>query len=74
MIQNDIINITGSLITQKIVTEIKKCCPFSILADETVDISARYTIKNESSCILMESFLGFVTVFDLTGEANSEFN
>ena len=77
MIQNEIINITGSLITQKIVTEVKKCGLFSILADESADVSAheqlsisvRYTTKNESSCMLMESFLGFVTVFDLTGEA-----
>ena len=34
-----------------------------------MSISVRYTTKNESSCILIESFLGFVTVFDLTGEA-----
>ena len=77
MIQNELINITGSQITEKIVTEEKKCGPFSILADESADVSAheqlsilvRYTTKNESLCILMESFLGFISVFDLTGEA-----
>ena len=40
MIQNEIINIAGSLITQKIVTEVKKCGPFSNLADESADVSA----------------------------------
>ncbi|KAI6659657.1 hypothetical protein LOD99_14580 [Oopsacas minuta] len=76
MTQNEILNITGALITQKIVTEVQKCGPFSILADESADISAHkqpsisvcYTTRNDSSSILMESFLGFVTVFDLTGE------
>ena len=81
MIQNEIINITGALITQRIVNEVQKCGPFSILADESADVSAheqlsisvRYTTINVSSSMLMESFLGFVTVFDLTGEeiANS---
>ena len=40
MIQNEIINITGALITLKIVTEVQKCGPFSILADESADVSA----------------------------------
>ncbi|KAI6653953.1 52 kDa repressor of the inhibitor of the protein kinase-like [Oopsacas minuta] len=65
----------------KIVTEVQKCGSFSILADESAHVSAheqlsisvRYTTRNESSSMLMESLLRFVTVFDLTGEgiANS---
>ena len=58
-------------------TEVKKCGLFYILADQSANVSAheqfsvsiRYTTKNESSCMLMESFHGFVTVFDLIGEA-----
>ena len=74
LIQNETINITGYLMTQKIVTEVKKCGLFSILADESADvsvhehlsISVRYATKNEGSCMLLGTILGFVTVFDLT--------
>ena len=75
MIQNEIFDITVSLITQKIVTKVKKCGLFSILTDESADVSAheqlsiRFVIPAQNSCILMECFQGFVTVFDLTGEA-----
>ena len=78
-IQNEIINICGSMIIEKIVSEVHESVPFSILADESADVSAheqlsisvRYittNISNNSAIILNEKFLGFVTVTDLTGE------
>ena len=81
-IQNQIINICGSLIGKKIVCEVHESVPFTILADESADvsaheqlsISARYiNIRNDNIPIIYEKFLGFVTVTDLTGEgiANS---
>ena len=81
MIQNEIINISGTLICQRIVSEVQKSVPFSILADESADVSAheqlsisvRYVFRNDRSVFLKEMFLGFITVTDLTGEgiANS---
>ena len=81
MIKNEIINISGSLICQRIVSEVQKSVPFSILADESADISAheqlsisvRYVLRNDRSVFLKEMFLGFPTVTNLTGEgiANS---
>ena len=81
MIQNEIINISGTLICQRIVSEVQKSVPFSILADESADVSAheqlsisvRYVFRNDRSVFLKEMFLGFIIVTDLTGEgiANS---
>ena len=39
-IQNEIINICGSMIIEKIVSEVHESVPFSILADESPDVSA----------------------------------
>ena len=75
-IQNEIINICGSLISKKIVCEVHEV-PFTILADESADISAheqlsisaRYiNIRKVNIPIIYEKFLGFVTVTDVTGE------
>lgn len=38
-IQNEIINIIGSYITDQIVEEVNSSCGFSVLADETTDVS-----------------------------------
>lgn len=38
-IQNEIINIIHSFITKQIVEEVNNACGFSILADETTDVS-----------------------------------
>ena len=70
------------MISKKIVCEVHESVPFTILADESADvsaheqlsISARYiNIRNDNIPIIYEKFLGFVTVTDLTGEgiANS---
>ena len=81
MIQNEIINISRTLICQRIVSEVQKSVPFSILADESAHVSAheklsisvRYVFQIDRSVFLKEMFLGFITVTDLTGEgiANS---
>lgn len=67
-IQNDIIDICGSIIEKKIITNIVDAGVFSILVDETADISGyeqmslcvRYTKKSDSGCyITREDFVGF---------------
>ncbi|KAF0725767.1 zinc finger MYM-type protein 1-like [Aphis craccivora] len=72
-IQNDIIDICGNLITKKLVTDINKSGCFTILCDETLDVSgieqlslcARYiNFKNQ----LREDFLCFIPAYDLSGE------
>lgn len=72
-IQNEIIEICGNLITKKLVTDINKTCCFTILCDETLDVSgieqlflwARYiNFKNQ----LRENFFCFIPAYDLTGE------
>ena len=57
MIQNEIIIISGSLICQRIVSEVEKSVQFSILADESADISTHeqlsisvwYFLRNDRS-------------------------
>lgn len=39
LIQNEIIKIIGSLITKQLVEEVNAACGFSVLADETTDVS-----------------------------------
>ncbi|KAF0732371.1 zinc finger MYM-type protein 1-like, partial [Aphis craccivora] len=72
-IQNEIIDICGQLIRKNIVTKINKADCFSILCDETLDVSGteqlsmcvRYVDQNNQ---LREDFLCFLPVYDLTGE------
>lgn len=75
-IQNEIIEICGKVILDKIVSKIHKAKFFSILADETTDISgieqfslcARYIeISDDKLHVLKEDFLRFVPVEDVTG-------
>lgn len=77
-IQNEIIETCGNLITSEIVKKINDSGSFSILADETTDISgveqftlcARYTeVKQDGKINLREDFLKFVPVHDTRGEA-----
>ena len=81
-IQNEIINICASLISKKIACEVHESVHFTILADESADVSAHeqlsisaryFNIRNDNIPIIYENFIGFVTVTDLTGEgiANS---
>ncbi|XP_022177819.1 zinc finger MYM-type protein 1-like [Myzus persicae] len=72
-IQNEIIDICGQLIRKNIVTKINEAGCFSILCDETLDVSGteqlsmcvRYVDQNNQ---LREDFLCFLPVYDLTGE------
>jgi hypothetical protein len=72
-IQNEIIDICGQLIRKYIVTKINKADCFSILCNETLDVSS---IEQLSMCVyyvdknnqLHEDFLCFLPVYDLTGE------
>jgi hypothetical protein len=76
--QNEILSTCGQLIRQKIISRLKKGFPvFSILADETTDVSTkeqmsivvRYVDENsDSKPVIREDFLDFLTVTDLSGE------
>ena len=76
-IQNEIINICGELITEKIVEEIKDAKFFTVLADEATDCSnveqmaivLRFVDNNLK---VREEFLGFISCMKgLSGEALS---
>ncbi|XP_050064205.1 zinc finger MYM-type protein 1-like [Aphis gossypii] len=72
-IQNQIIDIIGSIIIKKLVNKINLAKCFTVLADETCDISG---IEQFSLCVryydndskmMREDFLKFVPVVDVTG-------
>lgn len=73
-IQNEIIAICHELIRKKIVDRINQSEGFSVLADESTDISSieqfsictRYLDSQTNIC---EDFLGFVPVTDVSGQA-----
>jgi hypothetical protein len=81
-IQNEIISSIGDVIRSKIVAKIKKAKFYSLLADETTDVSmtAQLTIciryvdellENSASkplYVLQEDFLGFAEVTDARGQ------
>ena len=79
MIQNEIIQSFSQLIQRKIVEKINKNKFFSVLADETTDISQteqfslciRYTNGGDGGTpiTLREDFLLFVPVYDVSGKA-----
>uniref|UniRef100_A0A8D8THQ5 Zinc finger MYM-type protein 1 n=1 Tax=Cacopsylla melanoneura TaxID=428564 RepID=A0A8D8THQ5_9HEMI len=80
-IQNEIIEICGNIIKDKVVSKINSSNCFSILADETMDISgteqfslcARYLeTTGDKGTVLKEDFLTFVPVEDLSGEGLSK--
>ncbi|GBN83750.1 Zinc finger MYM-type protein 1 [Araneus ventricosus] len=72
-IQNELINTFGHLIQSQIVRNVRKSIFYSVLADETTDISqieqfslcARYV--EDQSYKIREDFLTFVPVYDITG-------
>jgi hypothetical protein len=74
-IQNELIDVIRLLIQEKLAYQIQKANFFSILADETTDISTceqlalviRYVHEN----IIREDFLTFIQVTDLKGESLS---
>ncbi|XP_050066583.1 52 kDa repressor of the inhibitor of the protein kinase-like [Aphis gossypii] len=73
-IQNEIITIFGELIQSEIVKQISKSSFFSVLADETTDISQieQFSVSirylDEESMIVRENFSAFIPVQDVTGE------
>lgn len=79
LIQNEIINICGNVILDKIMTKAIDSKYFSIMADETTDVSGieqfsfaiRYVDKTVEKKCLREDFLTFVDVHDVTGEGLS---
>jgi hypothetical protein len=75
-IQNEIINSCGDIILKKLVKEINDSGYFSVLADETTDVSVkeqltlcvRYLVGTGKDRNVHESFLKFTEVTSLTGE------
>ncbi|GBM66379.1 hypothetical protein AVEN_91964-1 [Araneus ventricosus] len=76
-IQNEIINTFGHLIQSQIVRNDRKSIFYSVLADETTDISqtepfslfVRYVA--DQAYKIREDFLTFVPVYDVTGEGSA---
>ncbi|KAF0765422.1 52 kDa repressor of the inhibitor of the protein kinase-like, partial [Aphis craccivora] len=81
LIQNNFIEICGKIIQEQIVEKINKSKCFSVLVDETTDISCfeqlslcvRYLeqsidAKNDITYILKEDFLQFIPVYSTTGQ------
>lgn len=74
-IQNEIIEICGQIIQNQIVEKINKAKCFTVLADESTDISgkeiltlcARYVDESNPSCVIKEDFLDFIEVENLSG-------
>ena len=68
------IDICGLIITDKLIKEVNECKFFSILCDETSDLShieqmslsIRYV--DLKSCLIKENFICFVPVYECTGE------
>jgi len=74
-IQNEIISISGDIILMEIVKLVNKAECFSILADETTDVSlneqltlcVRYIKGDGDDVEIHESFLNYVEIRSLTG-------
>lgn len=75
-IQNQIIEICGKVIVDEVVSRVNRAKFFSILADETTDVSGieqftvciRYVDSDNDSAFLREDFLKFIPVTDVTGD------
>jgi len=75
-IQNEIINISGNLILGKLVQMVNSAECFSVLADETTDVSlkeqltlcVRYVNGSGDSVKVHESFLKYIEIHSLTGK------
>ncbi|KAL4136302.1 hypothetical protein QTP88_007850 [Uroleucon formosanum] len=72
--------IIANKVRSTILSQIKSATYYSILFDCTPDISheeqmsqvIRYVVVNENGCEIVESFLGFIQVFEKTGESITE--
>lgn len=75
-VQNEIIDCIKSEMLQQIVQEVSEALAYSIICDETTDISTReqlsicirYITKIDGHIKINERFLGFVHVSDTTGD------
>lgn len=74
-IQNDIIECCGDIIQAKIVEKVKRNKYFSILVDETTDVSVKEQMSlclryyDRDQYIVREDFLAFIEVTSCTGQA-----
>lgn len=81
-IQNELIEICSDVLKSKIIEEVKHASAFSVLADETADISGTEQLSigvrylryedNDKKPIICEEFLGYVPVQELNAKAISE--
>ena len=79
-IQNELIKICGETIRESIVHDCQLAHFFTILADETTDVSTteqlsicvRFVDTSGSQVKLREDFLGFIAVTSTTGESIAE--
>lgn len=75
-IQNEIIDIAGKQITRNIVQRVNRSGCFSVIADESTDVSGieqfsicvRFIDKIDDEYIIREDFLCFIPVEDVTGK------
>nr|CAI5862551.1 unnamed protein product [Callosobruchus analis] len=65
-IQNELINLCGEVIQENVISEVRKTMAYSILADETADVSGKEQLSigvrfyDESKSKIREEFVGFV--------------
>jgi len=77
-IQNEIIETIGDIIKNKIINRVKASKYYSILCDETTDISTKEQMTiciryvDTSSLIIREDFIGFVEIASTTGNSIKE--
>ncbi|XP_008187396.1 zinc finger MYM-type protein 1-like [Acyrthosiphon pisum] len=75
-VQNQLINICSDIISEKIVEKVNRAKIFSVMADETTDVSKqeqmslciRYIDPDLTCPLIREDFLKFVVVSDLSGQ------
>lgn len=73
IIQNEVLGICGEIIRRNITSDVNEAKCFSIIADETLDISGTEQLSIcvryvNSRYLLREDFVGFVPIYDLTGK------
>lgn len=73
VIQNEVLTICGEIIQKNLVADVNKSKYFSVIADETLDVSGTEQISLclryvNSSYMLREDFVGFVPIYDLSGK------
>ncbi|KAJ8969264.1 hypothetical protein NQ314_001847 [Rhamnusium bicolor] len=76
-IQNEIKEISAGLIQETLANDVNEASYFSIMADETMDITAieqlsfscRYISIHEDHSVVREDFLGFIPIYHPTGES-----